>query len=120
MQRLAIVGLAILAIWPMPSASAQTAVEKIYAELAKLPAAERQKRIEEGARKEGKLVIIHTMRGNLRVDQSRCSRSAIRSSTSNWKATSARRTPPSAFMPRRPPAAISPTSSTWRCPTLRR
>ena len=68
MQRLAIVGLAILAIWPMPSASAQTAVEKIYAELAKLPAAERQKRIEDGARKEGKLVIIHTMRGNLSVD----------------------------------------------------
>src|SRR4051812_17671130 len=64
----AIVGLAIVAIWPMPSARAQTTVEKIYADLAKLPAAERQKRIEEGARKEGKLVIIHTMRGNLSVD----------------------------------------------------
>lgn len=52
-----------------PQASAQTsAVEKLYADLAKLPAAERQKRIEDGARKEGKLVFIHTMRGNLSTD----------------------------------------------------
>src|SRR5215217_9532947 len=71
MIRLTIWSLALLAAasWQSPSALAQTsATEKIYADLAKLPAAERQKRIEEGARKEGKLVLIHTMRGNLSVD----------------------------------------------------
>lgn len=40
-------------------------VEKIYAELAKLPPEERAKRIEEGARKEGKLSVVHTLRGEL-------------------------------------------------------
>jgi iron(III) transport system substrate-binding protein len=40
-------------------------VEKIYAELAALPAPERARRIEEGARKEGKLVLVHTLRGAL-------------------------------------------------------
>jgi len=39
--------------------------EQIYADVARLPAAERQRRLEEGARKEGKLVLIHTMRGTL-------------------------------------------------------
>lgn len=43
-------------------------VETIYADLAKLTAAERQTKLEAGARKEGKLVIIHTMRGNLSVN----------------------------------------------------
>jgi iron(III) transport system substrate-binding protein len=42
-----------------------TAVEKLYAELNALPAAERQKRIEDGAKKEGKLNFIHTWRGSL-------------------------------------------------------
>jgi iron(III) transport system substrate-binding protein len=42
-----------------------TSVEKLYAELNALPAAERQKRIEDGARKEGKLNFIHTWRGAL-------------------------------------------------------
>src|SRR5712691_11354772 len=71
MKRLTILCLAALAasLCHQPSASAQTsAVEKLYADIAKLPAAERQKRLEEGARKEGKLVVIHTMRGNLSVD----------------------------------------------------
>jgi iron(III) transport system substrate-binding protein len=40
-------------------------VEKIYAELAALPKAERARRIEEGARQEGKLVLVHTLRGPL-------------------------------------------------------
>ena len=39
-----------------------SAVEKIYAELGQLPATERTKRIEDGARREGKLSLIHTMR----------------------------------------------------------
>src|SRR4051794_36498147 len=39
--------------------------EKIYAELAALPASERGKRIEDGARREGKLVMVHTLRGAL-------------------------------------------------------
>lgn len=42
-----------------------TAVEKLYAELNALPAAERQKRLEDGAKKEGKLNFIHTWRGAL-------------------------------------------------------
>ena len=42
-----------------------SAVEQLYADLAKLPAAERQKRIEDGARKEGVLNLIHTIRGTL-------------------------------------------------------
>ncbi|HLH98777.1 MAG TPA: extracellular solute-binding protein [Xanthobacteraceae bacterium] len=52
-----------------PPASAQTAsTDKIYPELAALPPAERAKRIEDGARAEGRLVMIHTMRGNLSAD----------------------------------------------------
>jgi iron(III) transport system substrate-binding protein len=47
------------------TASAQTAVEKLYADLAKLPAEERRKRLEDGARKEGRLVMIPNMRGDL-------------------------------------------------------
>jgi iron(III) transport system substrate-binding protein len=39
--------------------------EKIYAELAALPKAERSRRIEQGARAEGKLVLVHTLRGPL-------------------------------------------------------
>ena len=41
-----------------------SSVESIYADLAKLTPQERQKQIEEGARKEGKLIIIHTLRGD--------------------------------------------------------
>jgi len=52
-----------------PTATAQTsAADQLYTELAKLPALERQKRLEDGARRDGKLVLIHTMRGNLSVD----------------------------------------------------
>src|SRR5215470_14290199 len=40
-------------------------VEKLYADLAALPAPERARRIEDGARKEGKLVLVHTLRGAL-------------------------------------------------------
>jgi iron(III) transport system substrate-binding protein len=71
MKRLTRVSLAVLAAGLLPSAaaSAQTSpVDRLYAELARLPAAERQKRLEDGARKEGKLVLIHTMRGNLSID----------------------------------------------------
>jgi iron(III) transport system substrate-binding protein len=46
-------------------AQEMSAVEKIYADLAKLPSDERMKRIEEGARREGKLVLVHTLRGEL-------------------------------------------------------
>lgn len=46
-------------------ALAQSAAEKLYADLAKLPTSERAKRIEEGARKEGKLTLIKTIRGKL-------------------------------------------------------
>jgi iron(III) transport system substrate-binding protein len=39
--------------------------ERIYAELATLPPAERGQRVEQGARQEGKLVLVHTLRGAL-------------------------------------------------------
>jgi len=42
-----------------------SAPEKIYAALAALPKAERSARIEQGARAEGKLVLVHTLRGAL-------------------------------------------------------
>ena len=48
---------------PAPRSRCAQSAEKIYEELAALPAAERQKRLEDGARKEGRLVLIHTMRG---------------------------------------------------------
>src|SRR6266702_4833884 len=60
--------LAALLLHPPAAVAQASAVERIYADLAKLPAAERQKRLEEGARKEGKLVLVHTMRGNLSTD----------------------------------------------------
>jgi ABC-type Fe3+ transport system substrate-binding protein len=53
---------------PAQAASQPTPVEQLYAELAKLPEAERAKRIEEGARKEGKLSFVHTWRGKLARD----------------------------------------------------
>jgi iron(III) transport system substrate-binding protein len=70
MERLS-VGLAVLAaslLFPAIAVAQTSTVEKIYADLAKLPPAERQKQIEEGARKEGSFAFIHTMRGNLSVD----------------------------------------------------
>jgi ABC-type Fe3+ transport system substrate-binding protein len=39
--------------------------EKIYADLAKLPPDERQRKIEEGARKEGALSLVQTLRGEV-------------------------------------------------------
>src|SRR5215472_4990175 len=42
--------------------------EQIYKDLAKLPEAERAKRLEEGARKEGKLNFVHTWRGQIAKD----------------------------------------------------
>lgn len=69
MKQLAIAVLAACTVLSLPSGvAAQSAAERLYAELSKLPAAERQKRLEDGARREGKLVLIHTMRGNLGVD----------------------------------------------------
>jgi hypothetical protein len=47
------------------SVSAQTPAEKLYAELAKLKPDQREKRLEEGARREGKLNFVHTWRGKL-------------------------------------------------------
>ena len=55
----------------LQAAAAPTAAEKLYADLAKLNPTERSKRLEEGARKEGKLTFIHTFRGKLARDQVR-------------------------------------------------
>jgi iron(III) transport system substrate-binding protein len=67
-RSIAALGLAAVAVvLPPPSrpAFAQMAVEKLYADLAGLPADERQRRLEDGARKEGRLVMIPNMRGDL-------------------------------------------------------
>jgi ABC-type Fe3+ transport system substrate-binding protein len=66
-----LLSISILAVLPAllgaADARAQSA-EKIYKELAALPAPERQKRLEDGARKESRLVLIHTMRGSLSIN----------------------------------------------------
>jgi iron(III) transport system substrate-binding protein len=50
------------------AAAAQTPAEQLYAELAKLKPDQRTKRLEEGARKEGKLTFVHTWRGKIARD----------------------------------------------------
>jgi iron(III) transport system substrate-binding protein len=50
-----------IAVAPGPQAAEPTAAEKLYAELFKLPAAERQKRIEEGTKKEGNLIFTYSV-----------------------------------------------------------
>src|SRR5678816_529720 len=45
------------------SIAAERSSEPLYATLGKLPDDQREKRIEEGARKEGKLNFVHTWRG---------------------------------------------------------
>jgi iron(III) transport system substrate-binding protein len=59
---------AVLAAGLPAPAAAQTDVDSLYLDLAKLPAAERQAKLEEGARKEGKLSFVHTLRGQLGRD----------------------------------------------------
>jgi iron(III) transport system substrate-binding protein len=62
----ALVLLTVVALLPQRLAAQDLSpVEKIYAELAKMPPAERQKRLEDGAKKEGKLSVVHTLRGEL-------------------------------------------------------
>src|ERR1043166_4815328 len=66
MTRLAaILAAMMLAFFGNARAQSLSSVEKIYAELAALPAPQRTKRIAEGPRREGKLVMIHTLRGAL-------------------------------------------------------
>ena len=47
----------------LPAEAQQSRVEQLYADLAKLPRDARQTRIEEGARAEGLLTLIHSWRG---------------------------------------------------------
>ena len=51
------------------AAAAPSPAEQLFTELAKLKPEQRAKRLEEGARKEGKLNFIHTFRGKLARDQ---------------------------------------------------
>ncbi len=60
---LTVAGLAAAGILSPGEAWAQSAAEKLYADLAKLPAAERSARILEGARKEGQFKYIQTITG---------------------------------------------------------
>ncbi len=68
-RSLCLIGIAValvLSSWAVPVRAQQlTKVEQLYAELAKLSPEERQKRLEEGAKKEGKFAFIHTWRGRL-------------------------------------------------------
>src|SRR5262245_53840628 len=43
--------------------AAEMSADQLYRTLAKLPADQREKRLEEGARSEGKLNFVHTWRG---------------------------------------------------------
>ena len=52
----------------MPIHAAERGTEQLYRELAKLPEPQRAKRLEEGARKEGKLSFVHTWRGKIARD----------------------------------------------------
>jgi iron(III) transport system substrate-binding protein len=54
---------AALALANLPAGAAQSPDEKIYEQLAKLPPAARTRALEDGARKEGTVVIVHTYRG---------------------------------------------------------
>jgi ABC-type Fe3+ transport system substrate-binding protein len=58
----ALVGLS-LVLSGTKSFAAEASAEQLYSTLAKLPAEQREKRLEEGARSEGKLNFVHTWRG---------------------------------------------------------
>ena len=58
----------LLAGWEAPLYAAERSAEQIYKDLAKLSESERAKRLEEGARKEGKLNFVHTWRGKIARD----------------------------------------------------
>ena len=64
-SRILVVPFACLVGVASPRAAELSAAEKIYAELAVLAPAERQKRLEDGARREGRLTFVHTWRNNL-------------------------------------------------------
>jgi iron(III) transport system substrate-binding protein len=51
-----------------PIFAAERSTEQLYKDLAKLSEVERAKRLEDGARKEGKLVFVHTWRGQIARD----------------------------------------------------
>ena len=50
------------------SVAAESSAEQLYTKLAKLPADQRTKQLEDGARKEGKLNFVHTWRGKIARD----------------------------------------------------
>ncbi|HWO43173.1 MAG TPA: extracellular solute-binding protein [Candidatus Eisenbacteria bacterium] len=64
-------GLLVIAAVGRLHAAAAPTPESLFAELAKLSPEQRQKRVEEGARKEGRLNFIHTFRGKLARDHVR-------------------------------------------------
>jgi iron(III) transport system substrate-binding protein len=67
-----IVGLGIIALvagsMSQVGFTAELSVEQLYGSLAKLPAEQRTKQLEEGARKEAKLNFVHTWRGKIARD----------------------------------------------------
>src|SRR5258705_12973653 len=50
------------------SVAAEASAEQLYTKLAKVPADQRTKQLEDGARKEGKLNFVHTWRGKIARD----------------------------------------------------
>jgi iron(III) transport system substrate-binding protein len=71
--KLVVVAGVMLALSPIDClyAAAAQSSERLFAELAKLKPEQREKRLEEGSRKEGKLNFIHTFRGKLARDHVR-------------------------------------------------
>ena len=57
-----------LAGWIGPLHGAKRSAEQVYKDLAKVSETERAKRLEDGARKEGKLTFVHTWRGKIARD----------------------------------------------------
>jgi ABC-type Fe3+ transport system substrate-binding protein len=54
--------------WEARLYAAERSAEQIYKDLTKLSDTERAKRLEDGARKEGKLIFVHTWRGQIARD----------------------------------------------------
>jgi len=65
---IALFAVGLLVGWGAPLYTAERSAEQIYKDLAKLSESERAKRLEEGARKEGKLNFVHTWRGKIARD----------------------------------------------------
>jgi iron(III) transport system substrate-binding protein len=58
----------LIAGWETSACAAERSAEQVYKDLANVSETERAKRLEDGARKEGKLTFVHTWRGKIARD----------------------------------------------------